>query len=373
MTVFPALSPHAPATTPLVVGMSGGVDSSVAALLLQQQGHVLHGVFMQNWDDSYCTAREDLHDAEDVCATLGIPLHKVNFAREYRDRVFAYFLDALRRGLTPNPDVFCNREIKFSPLLDHARALGATTLATGHYARRRETAHGFALLKAVDETKDQSYFLCALTQYQLAHACFPLGELPKTAVRALAKQAGLVTNDKKDSTGICFIGERPFRAFLQEYLPTTPGPMRTPDGEVVGEHVGLAFYTVGQRQGLAIGGRRGSTGAPWFVADKVTADNALIVVQGHDHPALFAPTLVAEAVAWISGTAPQSPRCCAKIRYRQREQPCVLDRLADGPEGERYRVRFDAPQRAITPGQVIAFYADEVCLGGGVIAAALEN
>ncbi len=356
-------------TTPVVVGMSGGVDSSVTALLLQQQGVTVHGVFMQNWNDSYCTAREDLQDAEDVCATLGIPLHKVNFAREYRERVFAYFLDELRRGRTPNPDVFCNREIKFSPLLDHAKRLGADRLATGHYARIRETDQGFELLKGVDEHKDQSYFLCALTQTQLAHAQFPLGHLTKPTVRQLARQAGLVTNDKKDSTGICFIGERPFREFLQQHLPTHPGPIVTPTGEVVGEHLGLAFYTIGQRQGLHIGGQRQGNGQPWFVAGKSLATDELIVVQGSDHPALFSQTLIADGLHWIAGCPPSSLRCRAKVRYRQVEQPCNVEPL----HPTRYRVHFDVPQRAITPGQVIAFYADELCLGGGVIAASTDN
>ncbi len=356
----------------IVVGLSGGVDSAVSAWLLREQGHEVHAVFMKNWDDAldtgWCSAAEDLRDCEDICATLDIPLHRVNFAREYRERVFAAFLSELAAGRTPNPDVLCNREIKFRAFLDHALALGADALATGHYARTARTADGrVQLLKGLDPGKDQSYFLHALEQRQLAPACFPVGALPKREVRAIAARLGLVVHDKKDSTGICFIGERDFTQFLAQYLPAEPGPMRTPDGECVGTHRGLAFYTLGQRQGLEIGGRRGGSGAPWFVAGKDRETNTLTVVQGSDHPALLAAGLRASKLSWIAGEAPALPyRCSAKIRYRQADQPCTLLAI----DGDTARVRFDVPQRAVTPGQSVVFYAGEVCLGGGIIDAA---
>lgn len=355
----------------VVVGISGGVDSSVAALLLLQQGHDVHGVFMKNWEETfdpgYCSAGEDLADAEDVCATLAIPLHKVNFSAEYRDRVFAYFLAEYRRGRTPNPDILCNKEIKFNAFLTHAERLGADFIATGHYARRQESQGRQQLLKGLDPGKDQSYFLYALNQHQLARSLFPVGELHKREVRALAAAADLVTHDKKDSTGICFIGERDFRAFLSQYLPTQPGPMCTPEGETVGEHQGLMFYTLGQRQGLGIGGRRNDSGQPWYVVDKQLADNVLIVAQG-EHPRLYSRRLNASQLTWID-TAPVLPLACmAKTRYRQPDQSCVI--TAGDDTG--IWVEFAQPQRAVTPGQSVVFYHNDTCLGGGIIDAAFN-
>ncbi len=352
----------------VIVGLSGGVDSSVAALLLLQQGYEVHGVFMKNWEDDfeagYCAASDDLSDAQDVAETLGIPLHRVNFAEEYRQRVFAHFLAEYRCGRTPNPDILCNSEIKFRAFLDHARRLGADHIATGHYARLVHNEHNgmTQLLKGVDRSKDQSYFLHTLTQDQLRDALFPLGELPKAEVRRLAQEHDLVTYDKKDSTGICFIGERDFRAFLQQYLPTEAGPMHTPEGEVVGQHQGLAFYTLGQRHGLGIGGRAGYSDQPWYVADKDLAHNALIVVQG-DHALLYRRYLHASNLHWISGSPPSDTiELMAKTRYRQADQACTLRQRANG-----YDVEFVQPQRAVTPGQSVVFYAADECLGGGVI------
>ncbi|CDH47233.1 tRNA 2-thiouridine(34) synthase MnmA [Candidatus Contendibacter odensensis] len=357
--------------TRIIVGLSGGVDSSVAALLLVEQGYNVHGVFMKNWEDAqdtgYCAAAEDLEDARAVCETLGIPLHQVNFTTEYRDRVFRYFLDEYRAGRTPNPDVLCNTEIKFKAFLDHAKRLGADTIATGHYVRGVEQGGRRVLLKGRDPGKDQSYFLHGLSQAQLTDALFPIGELHKSQVRERAAAAGLVTHDKKDSTGICFIGERRFRDFLNRYLPDQPGPIRTADGDVIGEHTGLMFHTIGQRQGLGIGGRRDSSGEPWYVADKDLEHNTLIVVQGCHHPALFHHRLRTAPLHWISGEPPATPLACqAKIRYRQQDQMCVLKIVASG-EAE---VCFTEPQRAISPGQSVVFYLDEVCLGGGIITTA---
>lgn len=359
--------------TRIVIGLSGGVDSSVAALLLVEQGHDVHAVFMKNWEDAqdtgYCAAAEDLEDARSVCETLGIPLHTVNFTAEYRDRVFRYFLDEYRAGRTPNPDVLCNTEIKFKAFLDHARRLGADRIATGHYARRVERNRRCLLLKGCDPDKDQSYFLHGLDQAQLASALFPIGELRKRQVRERAAAAGLVTHDKKDSTGICFIGERRFRDFLNRYLPAQPGPIQTPEGEVLGKHAGLMFHTIGQRQGLGIGGRREGSGEPWYVASKELEHNTLIVVQGRDHPLLFHRRLRAVAPHWIAGEPPAVPWSCqAKIRYRQPDQPCVLERL----DAHALDVSFTEPQRAIAPGQSVVFYRDDVCLGGGIIAAAYD-
>ncbi|MBL8259358.1 MAG: tRNA 2-thiouridine(34) synthase MnmA [Candidatus Competibacteraceae bacterium] len=358
--------------TRIVVGLSGGVDSSVAALLLVEQGFEVHGVFMKNWEDShesgYCSAAEDLEDARAVCETLDIPLHQVNFAADYQERVFRRFLDEYRKGRTPNPDTLCNTEIKFKAFLDHARRLGAHRIATGHYARCRLQDGRYALLKGRDAAKDQSYFLHGLDQAQLASAWFPLGDLNKRAVRERAAAAGLVTHDKKDSTGICFIGERPFREFLSRYLPAQPGPIRAADGELLGQHGGLMFHTIGQRQGLGIGGRREGSGEPWYVAAKDLEHNTLIVAQGHDHPALFHRRLRASQPHWTAGFAPASPlRCQARIRYRQADQPCWLE-IADETGLD---VRFDSPQRAITPGQAVVFYLGDECLGGGVIETAL--
>ncbi len=356
----------------VIVGLSGGVDSSVAAWLLKQQGCEVVGVFMKNWEDDdtdeYCTSREDLVDAAAVADVLGIELEAVNFAAEYRERVFAHFLREYEAGRTPNPDVLCNSEIKFRAFLSYARRLGADAIATGHYARvRRATgdAAGVELLKASDGTKDQSYFLHRLTQEQLAPVKFPLGEMHKRDVRRIAREQGIPTWAKKDSTGICFIGERPFRDFLARYLPHTPGPVETPEGRVIGRHDGLAYYTLGQRQGLRIGGTRDGTDEPWFVAMKDLARNALVAVQGHDHPLLYRREVDAVEMHWIGGTPPALPaRFGAKTRYRMPDATCTLA-LA----GEGCRATFDVPQWAPTPGQYLVLYDGDVCLGGGVIAA----
>ncbi len=352
----------------VVVGMSGGVDSSVTALLLKQQGFEVTGLFMKNWEDDdsdeYCSSRQDLLDAVSVADTIGIPIEAVNFAAEYKERVFAYFLREYQAGRTPNPDILCNSEIKFKAFLDHALQLGADCIATGHYAQVREANGQFQLLKASDTSKDQSYFLHRLNQAQLSHAMFPLGKLLKSEVRAIAEQHGLSNYAKKDSTGICFIGERPFREFLNRYLPTQPGEMRTPDGKIVGQHIGLSFYTIGQRQGLGIGGDKDSTGEPWFVASKDMTHNRLIVVQGHDHPRLLNKRLTALDSHWIGGTAPQlNHTYAAKTRYRQADAPCRITQLDNG----NCAVEFNEPQWAVTPGQSVVLYDGEVCLGGAII------
>ncbi|HEY0665659.1 MAG TPA: tRNA 2-thiouridine(34) synthase MnmA [Gallionella sp.] len=352
----------------VVVGMSGGVDSSVTALLLKQQGYDVIGLFMKNWEDDddseYCSSRQDLIDAVSVADTIGIPIEAVNFAKEYRERVFSYFLREYQAGRTPNPDILCNSEIKFKAFLDHAIQLGADTIATGHYAQVREADGLFQLLKADDASKDQSYFLHRLNQVQLSRAMFPLGKLLKSQVRTIAEQHGLSNYAKKDSTGICFIGERPFREFLNRYLPTQPGEMRTPEGNVVGKHIGLSFYTIGQRQGLGIGGAKEASGEPWFVCGKDMANNRLIVVQGHDHPALLAPRLSALDSHWISGTAPQLDHDYgAKTRYRQPDASCRITGLA----GDRCTIAFGEPQWAVTPGQSVVLYDGAVCLGGAII------
>jgi tRNA-uridine 2-sulfurtransferase len=353
----------------IVLGLSGGVDSSVAAWLLKREGHEVIGVFMKNWEDDdtdeYCTSREDLVDAAAVADVIGIEVEAVNFAREYRERVFARFLSEYRAGRTPNPDVLCNSEIKFRAFLDHALALGADRIATGHYARLREGGDGVALLKAVDTAKDQTYFLHQLTQRQLGSALFPVGELTKREVRAIARENGIPTHAKKDSTGICFIGERPFRDFLARYLPRTPGPIEDPEGHVLGHHHGLAYYTLGQRQGLGIGGTRGGGEAPWFVAAKDAARNALVVVQGHDDPRLYARALEVTDMHWIAGDPPRSgSRLAAKTRYRMADAGCSLAAM----DGGRWRAEFDGPQWAPSPGQYLVLYDGDVCLGGGVIA-----
>jgi len=348
----------------VVVGMSGGVDSAVTALLLKQQGYDVIGLFMKNWEDDdndeYCSSRQDLIDAASVADTIGIPLEAVNFSREYKDRVFSYFLREYQAGRTPNPDILCNSEIKFKAFLDHAVSLGADKIATGHYAQVREADGLFQLLKADDASKDQSYFLHKLNQAQLSKAMFPLGNLLKSQVRKIAEEHKLSNYAKKDSTGICFIGERPFREFLSQYLPTQPGDMCMPEGRVVGKHVGLSFYTIGQRQGLGIGGQ----GLPWFVADKDMANNKLIVVQGHDHPLLLKPELTAMEMHWISGIAPDTSRdYAAKTRYRQEDAACHIEPLQDG----NARFSFTTPQWAVTPGQSVVAYDGAVCLGGGII------
>ena len=348
----------------VVVGLSGGVDSSVAALLERDAGHEVVGVFMKNWEgDEECRSREDLVDAAAVADVLGIELEAVNFAAEYRERVFASFLADYRAGRTPNPDVLCNSEIKFRAVLDHALALGADRIATGHYARVRRAGGRVELLKATDAGKDQSYFLHRLTQEQLAPVSFPVGELTKRRVREIARDAGLPTHAKRDSTGICFIGERPFREFLARYLPREPGPIVTPDGREVGVHQGLAYYTLGQRQGLGIGGARGAAEAPWFVAAKDPSRNALVVVQGHDHPMLHASGVDATDPHWIAGEAPRLPaRYAAKTRYRMADAPCEL-----APRDGGLTAVFDTAQFAPTPGQYLVVYDGEVCLGGAEI------
>jgi len=352
----------------IIVGMSGGVDSSVAALLLRQQGHAVHGVFMKNWEgddvDDHCAAEDDLKDAQQVCEALDIPLQGVNFADQYWDRVFHYFLQEYGAGRTPNPDILCNREIKFRAFLDYALARGAEKIATGHYARIREQDGHYYLLRGKDHNKDQSYFLYTLNQEQLARSLFPVGELAKSEVRQLAQAHDLVTHDKKDSTGICFIGERDFRAFLKHYLPAQPGAIHTPDGEWLGRHEGLMYYTLGQRQGLGIGGVKGHEGATWYVADKDLDNNILIVVDGHDHPLLYSRQLTATDLHWVSGEAPSLPlHCTARTRYRQQDAACTIESMHD----TLCAVRFDDPQWAVTPGQSIVFYQDEICLGGGII------
>jgi tRNA-specific 2-thiouridylase len=347
----------------IVVGMSGGVDSSVTAWLLKQQGYRVTGVFMKNWEDEedeHCPARQDFLDVLDVADVIGMEIEVVNFSAEYKDRVFAHFLQEYQAGRTPNPDVLCNSEIKFKAFLDYALALGADKIATGHYAQMDRRAVRQALLRAVDASKDQSYFLHRLNQTQLENTLFPLGGMPKSEVRAIARQIGLPNAAKKDSTGICFIGERPFRDFLQRYLPIEPGIMRTPEGKEVGTHQGLMYYTIGQRKGLGIGG----AGEAWFVADKDLVRNELIVVQGHDHPALYRMRLHAQDVSWVAGEPPDSlTGLSAKTRYRQTDAPCTLrDSEAGGIELE-----FVTPQWAITPGQSAVLYQGDVCLGGGVI------
>ena len=362
----------------VVVGLSGGVDSAVAALLLKQQGHEVVGLVMKNWEDDdndeYCSTREDLIDATSVADKIGIDIEAVNFAAEYKDRVFASFLQEYRAGRTPNPDVLCNAEIKFKAFLDHAMALGAEKIATGHYARVEERAGHPVLLKGLDPAKDQSYFLHRLSQAQLARTLFPVGELEKTEVRRIAAEIGLPNAAKKDSTGICFIGERPFREFLERYLANTPGPMKDDRGRTVGEHVGLSFYTLGQRKGIGLGGlkergaaRGASDHAPWFVARKDLDANALYIVQGHDHPWLQSDALVADDASWIAGPAPAPGRYAAKTRYRQADAAC---RVSFTGAGGAFALAFDAPQWAVTPGQSAVLYAGEVCLGGAVIASA---
>lgn len=354
----------------IVVGLSGGVDSAVAALLLKRAGHEVVGLFMKNWedddDDAYCSTREDLVDCAAIADVIGIELEAVNFAAEYKDRVFASFLAEYRAGRTPNPDVLCNAEIKFKSFLDHAMRMGASRIATGHYAGVRKGALGtYELLRAADGTKDQSYFLHRLNQDQLSRALFPLSNMKKSAVREMAKDAGIPVHAKKDSTGICFIGERPFREFLNRYLPTTPGVMRTPEGTVLGEHVGLSFYTLGQRKGIGVGGVKGRAEEAWYVAAKDIARNELIVVQGHDHPLLLARALRAMDLSWVSGEAPAAGTLLsAKTRYRQADAPCRVDVVS----AVTLELTFDQPQWAVTPGQSAVLYQGEVCLGGGIIA-----
>ena len=350
----------------VLVGLSGGVDSAVAALLLVEQGLEVQGLFMSNWDedDVYCTQAQDYQDARAVARVLGIPLHRANFAAEYRSRVFEYFLAEHRAGRTPNPDVLCNREVKFGVALRHAQRLGAHRFATGHYARLREGAT-VQLLKAADTLKDQTYFLHAVHSTDLGQALMPVGDYTKAQVRERARRAGLPVFDKPDSTGICFIGERPFRDFLRQYIPETPGPIEAPDGEWLGTHCGLAFYTLGQRGGLGIGGRHESDAAAWYVAAKDMARNVLIAVQGHDHPLLCARELYCENLHWLVDPPAAPRRCTVRVRHRHTDQPALLLPGANGTA----RVLFDAPQRALTPGQFAVADEGDLCLGGGTISA----
>jgi tRNA-specific 2-thiouridylase len=365
-TSFLDAAPVLPPAT-VVIGMSGGVDSSVAAWILKQQGYKVIGLFMKNWEDDdnseYCSSRQDWLDVVSVADLIGIDVEAVNFASEYKDRVFAEFLREYSAGRTPNPDVLCNAEIKFKAFLDHAMSLGAEAIATGHYAKTAKVGNEVHLLKAIDETKDQSYFLYRLNQQQLKHVIFPLGGIRKTVIREIAQKIGLPNAAKKDSTGICFIGERPFREFLNRYLPNKPGPIKTEDGKTVGEHVGLAFYTLGQRKGIGMGGSKDGTGDPWFVAKKDIQTNTLYIVQGHEHPWLLNPLLNASQISWTSDAAPGVGSYSAKTRYRQADAPCELTSVT----GDLFTLNFEEAQWAVTPGQSAVIYSGDRCLGGGII------
>jgi tRNA-specific 2-thiouridylase len=352
----------------IMVGLSGGVDSSVTALLLKESGYTVEAAFMKNWEEEdetgFCPASIDFADAQAVCDKLDIELHSINFSKEYWEQVFSYFLDEYRAGRTPNPDILCNKEIKFKVFLNYAKQKGAEILATGHYAQNCQQDGYYQLLKGLDPEKDQSYFLHALNQEQLAHSIFPVGHLNKADVRALAKKAGLPTHIKKDSVGICFIGERKFKAFLNDYLPAQPGLIESDEGKLIGQHDGLMFYTLGQRQGLKIGGQKDKEEAPWYVLAKDLERNRLIVGQGQQHPKLYTKTLLADRMHWIASPPTLYPfRCKAKTRYRQADQACWVEVLDSG----QYQVTFDEPQRSVTPGQSVVFYEAQVCLGGGVI------
>ncbi|AJQ99081.1 tRNA-specific 2-thiouridylase MnmA [Enterobacteriaceae bacterium bta3-1] len=353
----------------VIVGMSGGVDSSVSAYLLQQQGYQVAGLFMKNWEEDdneeYCSAATDLADAQAVCDKLGIELHTVNFAAEYWDNVFELFLAEYKAGRTPNPDILCNKEIKFKAFLEFAAEdLGADYIATGHYVRRRDINGTTQLLRGVDTNKDQSYFLYTLSHEQVAQSLFPVGELEKPEVRKIAEQLDLATAKKKDSTGICFIGERKFRDFLGRYLPAQPGKIMTVDGDEIGQHQGLMYHTLGQRKGLGIGGTKDGGEDPWYVVEKDLENNVLLVAQGHDHPSLYSKGLIAQQLHWVDRKTVTEPfRCVVKTRYRQPDIACTVTPIDD----ERIEVRFDEPVAAVTPGQSAVFYIDEVCLGGGVI------
>ena len=358
--------------TRVIVGMSGGVDSSVSALLLKQQGYQVEGLFMKNWDEDdgteYCTAIADLKDAQAVCDKLDIKLHQANFAAEYWDRVFEHFLVEYRAGRTPNPDILCNKEVKFKAFLDYALTLGADYIATGHYVRKQHDAQHAYLLKGLDNNKDQSYFLYAVDESKIAKTLFPVGELEKPAVRKLAEEHDLVTHDKKDSTGICFIGERKFSEFLKQYLPAQPGNIETDSGDIIGQHQGLMYHTIGQRQGLGIGGLKNYDESPWYVAQKDLDRNVLVVVQGAQHSLLFSSQLIAGQLDWINGPPQAFPlECHAKVRYRQPDQACTVTEQEDG----RLNVAFKQPQRAVTPGQSLVLYLGERCLGGAIIEQAL--
>ena len=357
------------ATKKVICGMSGGVDSSVSAFILQQQGYQVEGLFMKNWeeddDTDYCTAAADLADAQAVCDKLGIKLHKINFAAEYWDNVFEHFLSEYKAGRTPNPDILCNKEIKFKAFLEYAAEdLGANYIATGHYVRRRGADDKAQLLRGLDANKDQSYFLYTLSSKQVGQSLFPVGDIEKPIVRAIAEDLGLITAKKKDSTGICFIGERKFKDFLARYLPAQPGNIRTVDGDIIGRHDGLMYHTLGQRKGLGIGGVKGASEEAWYVVEKDLVNNELIVAQGHDHSALLSTGLIAQQLHWVDRQPILEPlRCTVKTRYRQTDVPCTIEPIDD----ESIKVIFDEPQIAVTPGQSAVFYLDEVCLGGGII------
>ena len=353
----------------VIVGMSGGVDSSVSAYILLQQGYQVEGLFMKNWEeddnDEYCAAAEDLKDAQAVADKLGIELHQINFAAEYWDNVFEYFLEEYKSGRTPNPDIMCNKEIKFKAFLEFAaEELEADYIATGHYVRRREVDGHWQMLRGMDDNKDQSYFLYTLGEQHVGQTLFPIGDIEKPQVREIAQEQGLITHDKKDSTGICFIGERKFTDFLSQYLPAQPGVIETPEGQEIGQHQGLMYHTLGQRKGLMIGGMKEFGDDPWYVVDKDMARNVLIVGQGADHPRLFSKGLVANQLHWVDRVGPTGAiKCSVKTRYRQEDIPCSLTLDSDGSA----RVIFDQPQKAVTPGQSAVFYLNEVCLGGGII------
>ena len=352
----------------IIVGVSGGVDSSVTALLLKQQGYEVTGVFMKNWEDDdtdeFCSAEEDIQDAQAICDQIGIPFKKINFSAEYWDFVFEYFLAEYKAGRTPNPDILCNKEIKFKAFLDYAKSLGSDLMATGHYARKDFIAGKYRLLKGIDHNKDQSYFLYTLQQEQLKHAIFPIGEISKPNVRKIAEEHKLITHNKKDSTGICFIGERKFTEFLNQYLPAMPGAITDEFGTKIGVHQGLMYHTIGQRQGLGIGGVKDRPEEPWFAAKKDMSTNTLIAVQGHNHPLLLSKELKANKLSWVDGNPPaESFTCTAKTRYRQSDQKCQIHLNNKG----ELKAIFHHPQRAITPGQSIVLYDDDVCLGGGII------
>lgn len=352
----------------VVVGMSGGVDSAVAAFLLKEQGYKVQCVFMKNWEDDddefYCSSEEDYSEALQVCDLLNVPLHSVNFSKEYRENVFSYFLTEYRLGRTPNPDILCNKEIKFKFFLDYALKLGADKIATGHYAKIIESDVKFTLFKGIDDNKDQSYFLYLLGQKELSKAIFPLGDIPKEKVRIIAKENNFPNHDKKDSTGICFIGERDFKSFLQQYLPAQPGEIVTSDGKVVGKHDGLMYYTLGQRKGIGVGGGHGTTEEPWYVVNKDLEKNKLIIGQGHDHPDLYSKNISARQLHWIADAPQTFPfECSAKIRYRQKDQKCIINSINDRIAS----ITFIEKQFAPTPGQSIVFYKVEQCLGGGII------
>ncbi|WP_444998473.1 tRNA 2-thiouridine(34) synthase MnmA [Aliikangiella sp. IMCC44359] len=352
----------------VVVGMSGGVDSSVAAYLLKESGYDVIGVFMKNWEEDdtneYCAAAEDMADAKSIADKLNIPFKTINFASEYWDRVFEYFLEEYRSGRTPNPDIMCNKEIKFKAFLDYAHILGADFIATGHYARVERIGNGSVMLRGLDSNKDQTYFLYTLQQDQLNQTLFPIGELNKDEVRKIAEEQGFATANKKDSTGICFIGERKFKEFLQQYIPAKPGDIEDENGQVIGQHSGLMYHTLGQRKGIGIGGRASADEAPWYALEKDLERNVLIVGQGHDHPMLLSTGLIASQLHWVEPKKTTSSfRCTAKTRYRQQDFGCLVEKLDD----KNWKVTFDEQQRAVTPGQSVVFYDDEKCLGGGII------